>query len=601
MVKPRNGKPKETRRKVVAPGSKPKKGNRSIGVAPRKLVPSGPDNAILLNLYGLRLINNYVERFHVLASTCTDRATLDSQFNDFLKQIICVIPLRSSSRGLDPKERCDADYLELRPNGEFKLLVATTLHNERWLPPMVVRQNTEGKYIRPEAGDGVAAYCVWSNLTGTHGVAVAPNVPAKTVLFFERQDTEEGGLGWYAARDVGKIYKDSPRHGDLVDKPPYRSILSAAVFLCEKTYSHSKSDDRCIGVLDITSDRPAAFSEVDCAWAELCAALIGSLFGSYQFWRDRLEVPSSQVAPQQLPSPRLPTPIPHTTDPVSDWLLSTASLDLGHFRVVGDFVCEETRLRRTLADFVYDVKSKHTATPSPIPVLLCAAPGSGKTFFVNEFAKVLGVPVALENLSDKTELKAALTVHYEDILARNAQVAFLDEADTPIGGSYAYRFLLKAMNGDPCVKPPGAPSETAIGKIIWFFAASVAPDIDSFESHVKGKVDQKGPDFLRRFREKGFIVQLPSVASPRERVLRVASMIKAPITQIDKQALLFAAVHNWRDAGELKARVGEAIRHSAGRVALRLEDLATPVEVQELSRSHATGMRQLEDSSVFVR
>ena len=53
----------------------------------------------------------------------------------------------------------------------------------------------------------------------------------------------------------------------------------------------------------------------------------------------------------------------------------------------------------------------------PYPVLLCGSPGSGKTFFVKEFAKTVGAdPATIANLSAATNISEALQKHFLDIV-----------------------------------------------------------------------------------------------------------------------------------------------------------------------------------------
>lgn len=168
-------------------------------------------------------------------------------------------------------------------------------------------------------------------------------------------------------------------------------------------------------------------------------------------------------------------------------------------------------------------------------------------------------------------------------------------------GEYAYRFLMKAINGDPCVIPPGETEEVPLRGMVWFFAASIAPDLETFRKHAQDQADQKGPDFLRRFGQNGYVVELPGIGSPQERALRLASLLRTPITQVDARALYFVAKRDWRDAGELKARVEEAIRKCDGRSILRLEDVANISEIEGLVRSEDTGLARLKDHLLKIR
>ncbi len=83
--------------------------------------------------------------------------------------------------------------------------------------------------------------------------------------------------------------------------------------------------------------------------------------------------------------------------------------------------------------------------------------------------------------------------------------------------------------------------------------------------------------------------------------MQFRTLLRTPITQVDARALYFVAKHDWRDAGELKARVEEAIRKCDGRSILRLEDVANISEIERLVRSEDVGVSRLKDRLLMIR
>lgn len=135
-----------------------------------------------------------------------------------------------------------------------------------------------------------------------------------------------------------------------------------------------------------------------------------------------------------------------------EWLSKDAELDLSRFKVVGDFVVADRERHDALALVVNDLVVGFPMLDKPYPVLLCAPPGSGKTFFVDQVAARIGIDKAAiikESLATANDLSQQLRRHFVSIaINRGTTIAFLDEVDTVVGVDTAYRFLLDAIKGD---------------------------------------------------------------------------------------------------------------------------------------------------------
>jgi hypothetical protein len=281
--------------------------------------------------------------------------------------------------------------------------------------------------------------------------------------------------------------------------------------------------------------------------------------------------PSSPVDRSDLAADEIVEPVPFGEDKeIYEVLVNEQVISLSDYKVVGNFVVYDPELRSSLIKAVNELRLRAEKAKDPIPVLLCANPGSGKTFFVNEYARELGLgphEVVRLMLAPSDDIAASLRMLYKQIVARKElpRVAFLDEVDTQIAGEYAYRYLLSAMLGDSVDVGDGLSCK--LPSVVWFFAASTASNVEDFEKTLK--TIGKGPDFLRRFNQAGMTIQLPGVSSSFEVLLQAVATAKAMnpnIAYIDASVLYYFAISTWKDAGELKAAVRRAIDASQGGV-----------------------------------
>jgi hypothetical protein len=103
--------------------------------------------------------------------------------------------------------------------------------------------------------------------------------------------------------------------------------------------------------------------------------------------------------------------------------------------------------------------------------------------------------------------------------------------------------------------------------VMMFFTASAARDVDLFKEYLR--TVQKGPDFLRRFREAGTIIELPSELSAQAKVMQAianAFAAKPDLELIEARVLLYFANQEWEDTGELKGAVSNAMAHVTGSI-----------------------------------
>ena len=287
------------------------------------------------------------------------------------------------------------------------------------------------------------------------------------------------------------------------------------------------------------------------------------------------------------------------------WLRQLETLHLAEMSVVGNYVCADPETRGILQQCVDELHAKATQDlVKPYPVLLCAAPGTGKTFFVEEFQRSVSGSNKLikANLSNASNIEECLNDHYIEILMSDStvRIAFLDEVDTPIKSETAYRYLLQAMTGAKVVKRHRM-SEESLPGVMWFFAASNAVNAESWRDTLKNQV--KGEDYLRRFYEAGKVINLPSINSSEEKVVRAASIAKGRKTNlhsIENRAALYLATTRWQDSGELRGAVQNGVDNLRERRVLQLEDLIRKEPLETFLFQYKPQLSELKNRVITI-
>jgi hypothetical protein len=289
---------------------------------------------------------------------------------------------------------------------------------------------------------------------------------------------------------------------------------------------------------------------------------------------------------------------------ITEWLSKESELDLSRFKVVGEFVVADRKRRDALALVVNDLAANFATLDKPYPVLLCAPPGSGKTFFVDQIAVRIGIDkgaIIKESLATANDLSQQLRKHFVSIaINRGTTIAFLDEVDTVVGIDTAYRFLLDAIKGDTVEYLPGV--RRPLPGVLWFFAASSATDKEAFGRYLDDKV--KGRDFLRRFNETGTVIELSGIDGWLDRIVQAAVNMKAArldMTDVEALVLLYFAMTPWADAGELKQAARKAANDSRGSTIVRLSSIANESAAQQFLAQHAADLGSNSNRLVKIK
>jgi hypothetical protein len=259
-----------------------------------------------------------------------------------------------------------------------------------------------------------------------------------------------------------------------------------------------------------------------------------------------------------------------------EWVRALAELSIQDYCAVGDFVVAGQRARDRTRTIVSELRKTIDAAQTPFPVLVCGQPGAGKSFFVSQVARELGVgetSVLRRSLASAKNLEEDIRRLVREASDSKSRIVFVDEVDTKIQGETAYRFLLDVTKGEPVkagrqtINLPGA---------IWFMAGSLATSAAAFKAAIAGEM--KGPDFYRRFQEEGTIVEIAAPATFEDRVIQGAAgmkRVRPEIRGIASQVLYWFGSTPFADAGEVKA--------AARRVVLRFPKSDDQVDLRGIA------------------
>lgn len=310
----------------------------------------------------------------------------------------------------------------------------------------------------------------------------------------------------------------------------------------------------------------------------------------------------ARLCPNPAQAPRPPQALKARLDELRaektlDGIVSTRALTIARGSgSCGRFLTTSRTLAFEVRAFVGEVRQHFMAagTRRPLNCLVWAAPGSGKSFFVEELAKQVGARLCEVNvsaMSSREELRHSLEV------ARNtdapAVVVMIDECATKIAGEHVFSSLLVPLWNVASTK-----------RIAYVLVDSKSndqvTDLSSFVSYIRR--DSKGADLISRLNGPRLCMQAPG---PVDRAYLVASLIRRThpeslfgITEAALRALIQEDKQAWspRDVEYIVERVSpsrpflsmsdiRSIGSLCSRLNISLEVLADDQNVIDISDS----------------
>ncbi|MCI4316903.1 MAG: hypothetical protein L3J96_00050 [Thermoplasmata archaeon] len=298
--------------------------------------------------------------------------------------------------------------------------------------------------------------------------------------------------------------------------------------------------------------------------------------------------------------PAIPTaaPVEDENGPVR-FIAALEKLDFDRGVVAGDYLRFDEAARNSLKDFRSRVASGLSgASRHPSNFLIWGAPGSGKSFLVQQVTAGAGSSIGLV----ETNLAQLDSEQFKQRLARVALtevdvVCLVDEIDAHPAEAWPYELLLPAL--EPSTPPPH--------RLVFCLAGSGGSDLEGFMQRIAAR--PKGADLLSRIPSTHRFV-VPSL-QPGDKLLVAASQLARAasaegrrIREIEKLALYYLATNRaLSSARQLRAIAVESARRiPLGEDRLRYDHLFTAgdSENKRFWNDHPDARAALADRFVAV-
>jgi predicted AAA+ superfamily ATPase len=238
---------------------------------------------------------------------------------------------------------------------------------------------------------------------------------------------------------------------------------------------------------------------------------------------------------------------------------------LSHYRIVGNYV----RFGKTVCNALKDARQKIVAacrgsSPKRENYIIWAPPGSGKTYFVQEVAALLGDSIRYRELNlaklDEAGFRSGLAE------LRNSQkpcLCFIDEADAKSDEPWPYDALLPFLDA----------SVTEGARLVFVLAGSLGSSLEDMKKAIASR--PKGSDVLSRI-PSGNEYTIPPMGVG-DRLLVVLSQFRQAgkqmgheVREVEKLGLYYVAINprlsNARQLREFAVRCAERVLPSDDRL-----------------------------------
>lgn len=213
-------------------------------------------------------------------------------------------------------------------------------------------------------------------------------------------------------------------------------------------------------------------------------------------------------------------------------------IELERFRIVGEYVRFEERVRNSLKDFkLHITRSLKNEQKGRESFLLWGPPGSGKTYLVQQIAKFLGDSIEYKEFNLAQSGESELREMLRGVENTNApSLCFIDEVDSKPSEPWPYEALLASMES----------SRLPRQRICFVLAGSGGSNIEDMKNRISSR--PKGRDLLNRVM-MGSEFSVPPLEVGDRLLVAVAQLINSatakghPIREIEKLALYYIAVN----------------------------------------------------------
>ncbi|HEX8091175.1 MAG TPA: HAD family hydrolase [Blastocatellia bacterium] len=245
-------------------------------------------------------------------------------------------------------------------------------------------------------------------------------------------------------------------------------------------------------------------------------------------------------------------------DQIIDLLMKEDALDLNRYTVVGGYRRFNSQIRSQLFELCQQITtSLSKKTQDRQNYLICAAPGSGKTYFIQEIAnsvrdKTLFVEIDLSKDSEEVVRQKLNQIGGGE----SSCLCMIDEIDGRAGEQWPYDVIYKKLdvNEEPTCRA------TTVFTLIGSSGGDVNGLIKAINSRYKAK------DLIDRIPENSkYYIQIPplelgdGICVYVSKVLEASAKKDAGITHVEKMAIFHAAMTALKSPRQIKMLADHAV------------------------------------------
>jgi len=260
-----------------------------------------------------------------------------------------------------------------------------------------------------------------------------------------------------------------------------------------------------------------------------------------------------------LPQPQLVTP----ADRIATALADISAIDLAEFTVIGGYRRHDERIRHQLRDRVEHMRrALSTKTLVRENFLVWAAPGSGKSFLIEELARVLGDTISYHEINLAKMSRADVAAAVAALSTTKPVLCLLDEFDARESEPWPYEDVFPFLDWNT------RPDRHALFVVV----GSCPNGLHSLERLIESR--RKGKDLLDR--------------------VPIETRFEIPATTIEDKITIIAS--KLAEASGSRGQVIEHIEKLAVYYAIAIPELQTPRQLRDLvlaavTRTHADETR----------
>jgi len=244
-------------------------------------------------------------------------------------------------------------------------------------------------------------------------------------------------------------------------------------------------------------------------------------------------------------------------------------IDLSTYTVVGGYRRFNPQIRARLLELSQQITSSLSKkTPGRQNYLICAAPGSGKTYFIQEIAKSIGNTTQFIEIDLSKDSEDIVKQRLVQVSGQVGCLCMIDEIDGKAGEQWPYDLIYKKLD----VNNDRSSQMTTVFTLIGSSGGTVSGLKDAIKSRYKAK------DLIDRIpNQSKYNIEIPplelgdGICVYVSKILEAAALTEVAITHVAKAAIFHAAMTLLYSPRQLEMLAGEAVGRVRGTTVLQYD------------------------------